>query len=277
MCILLPALAVQRAQSSEQAEELRCDQLNAVCELDGEILGEGSFGRVMRARLRATGQDCAVKVVPKISPSVAKQARGEAAVLRQLNHKHICALLDAFEDDDNVYLALELLGNRDLFDELNVQRWMVTDRQAAALVRQLLAALEHCHERRLAHRDVKAENLMLVGAGLDARLKLIDFGLAAKCTSDQLLHLDVEGTAGYLAPEGVAGKFSHASDMWAVGALLHQLLAGPAVPVTVGAQALRDLPGVHRDALSLAAALLSAEPAARPTAQEALASAWLEF
>jgi len=171
--------------------------------------------------------------------------------------------LDAFEDDEAVYLALELVRGKDL-QEVLVQEHC--DCAAAkSITKQLMSALAYIHDMGMVHRDVKPENVMVQGSLQNPgqlQIKLIDFGLAVECAAGEILRTDVVGTAPFMAPEGCRrGVYSRASDLWAAGLLIERLLEGNA-------------PNVLAD--DLKSRLLQVVPEDRLAAGLALAHDWVE-
>lgn len=272
--------AVDANSTLEASWTMRHAELHEVLQLDetGPILGEGASGTVWSCTLRTCGGAAAVKVVPKGGrggAEAARHARHEAEVLRSLQHPNICKLLDAFEDDRNVYLVLEHVDGGDLFEALERNQFAKLDeRCVAALAKQVFEALRRCHDASLIHRDIKPENVMLTsGSAAVPTVKLIDFGLAGRvCDQGDPLLADVAGTEAYMAPESLTnGIYSPASDMWSAGVLLHVLLAG-ALPSGHGVVDAGDMSESARDMLRC---LLQHGPSARLTAKEAGEHPWL--
>ena len=199
-------------------------------------LGEGSFGAVFR------GEDLRLhrKVALKI-PHLRGDADGEAwgRLLREgraasaLNHPNICAIYDIGEEDGLHYIAFEYVEGRTLSD-------LVREGPLAALTAliytgQVAAALAHAHNRGFIHRDLKSSNVVITAEG---QAKLLDFGLARRLDSQTIEAMtqsrqslaDIGGAAGtlcYMAPEVLRGKpASVRSDLWSLGALLHESLCG---------------------------------------------------
>eukprot|EP00434_Breviolum_minutum_P030638 symbB.v1.2.027092.t1/scaffold2753.1/size71542/4 len=189
-----------------------------------EQLGRGEFGVVRRAFHRKTGQQVAVKHLPKT-----KKSREELAVLSQLHgHENIAKLLKHYETEEEMGFGFEMLSNccslescdilaveeilliLELCDEGSLSDFLVKhlkgrrlgDEECAVLMQQLLSAVKHCHGTGLVHNDLKFDNIML-SSGVLPKLKLIDFGNAQSSTNK--------------AP---------ADDMWFVGIIFYQLITG---------------------------------------------------
>jgi len=134
-----------------------------------EELGSGGFATVFRAEVKETGVKVAVKRMIKADQGFGFQSdvTAEVAILRRIGrHGRMVSLVDCYEDDKNIYVVLELCHGGDLFD------WFILDQEVpeyhwAILVREMLKAIAHCHDKGVLHLDVKPENFMLSSAFLD--------------------------------------------------------------------------------------------------------------
>jgi serine/threonine protein kinase len=244
-------------------------------ELQDRVLGTGGQGTVSLGRCRQTSREVAVKIISKSATRAYRNARQEAIMQRSLVHEHVCPLIDVFEDEDNLYLILEFIGGQDLFDAV-LTEGALQEASAAALVKQLLEALEYCHKEGVIHRDVKAENILLqpLGkqlAGQAPSLVLADFGLAMAADVADYAPQAVVGTEGYLSPEASDGKYSPASDMWSVGKVLCFMLFGKHVDNWHKEEWAQFSP----EARSFVAGLLCTNINDRLSATEALEHSWL--
>jgi serine/threonine protein kinase len=216
----------------------------------------------------------AVKIVSKSTPKKAyRRALQEAAIQRGLVHKSVCPLFNVFEDEGNLYLVLEYIQGRDLYEEV-LAGGAMDETSAATVVKQLLEALQYCHTTaRVLHRDLKPENIMLTRCKEEATLqaKLVDFGLAMPVDEAGQAPQAVVGTELYLAPEARCGKYSPASDMWAVGKVLCFMLFGGHMQNGRTKRWRR----FSADAQSFAASLLCETESERFTATQALEHPWL--
>eukprot|EP00899_Mesostigma_viride_P012414 jgi/Mesvir1/21173/Mv13907-RA.1 len=207
--------------------------------------------------------------------------------VREANCSYANMLIEAREDDDYVYLILELCEGGDLFDRLATQREPLSEPYIARIIAQLLHFLTELHRLDLAHRDIKPGNLLLAP---DNSLRVSDFGLACSCGPFVTVQ-EVAGTPLYLAPEAIRGAFCQKSELWAVGCILFWMLSGKH-PFDVGGAELDqlaaristadvgDLTGGRWDAVSapakdLVRQLLTREVSLRPTARQALDHPWI--
>jgi serine/threonine-protein kinase len=148
----------------------------------------------------------------------------EARLAARLAHPNVVRVFDVGEDDGRPFIAMEYVEGETLA-ELVARRGPLAPAEAASLGVQVCAALAAAHAAGLVHRDVKPQNLLL---GRDGVLKLGDFGIAVGHGGTRLtLEGTVLGTAGYLAPEQARGEqVTAAADIYAVGAVLYELLTG---------------------------------------------------
>ncbi len=256
-------------------------------------LGRGAMGEVWRARDEVLGADVAVKVLLAQSsdPTAAARFRLEAQTAGSLNHPNVVGVYDFGAHEDRLFLVMELVEGDSLARLLNgVGR--LSAEQVARIAAQAASGLAAAHQRGIVHRDVKPGNLLLDAHGT---VKIGDFGIA-RFLDDPGGGLtatgQVVGTSLYLAPERALGQpAGPASDVYALGCVLYQLLTGrppfradtaigvlhqhldsaPTPPRDLGV----DLPPALENYLL---AMLAKQPEERPAAQEAAdwfgAGAW---
>ena len=193
-----------------------------------ERIGEGSMGIVYRAHDEVLVRDVAVKfLLPERVPGGEPSARflREARAVARLSHPNVMTLHDIGREGRWHYLVLEYIPGRNLHDAMLDHGGRLPLDEALHAIRGALEALAYAHARGFLHRDIKPENIMLTASG---QVKVTDFGLAlargdARLTQEGM----IMGTALYLAPEVVAGAPSDSrSDLYAIGAVLYELLAG---------------------------------------------------
>jgi len=191
-------------------------------------LGDGDFSKVFLGIHRNSGQDYAVKQVPRRKMVWEKRNifEEEIAHLKMVRGgPSIAQLFDVYEEEEQSYLVLEFMRGGELFDRI-MDMPDFTEKDARDCTRCMLEALAFMHEKRIVHRDVKPENLLLI-SDEDARLviKICDFGFAKKCSSVNSCRT-LCGTPGYLAPEilELYPAYDCPSDIWSVGCILFLLL-----------------------------------------------------
>jgi serine/threonine protein kinase len=198
------------------------------------LLGEGSMGRVFQARHIRLGRQVALKV---LRPQHARDSGfvrrffQEARSVNQINHEHIVEIFDFVEAPErgHVYCVMELLRGQSLAAAMHEEKLTLARIQRIGV--QVCAALGAAHRVGVVHRDVKPDNLFLVHRGGQADfLKVLDFGVAKILTSEgtgSTLDGTIIGTPTYMAPEQAAGlPVDHRADIYAVGNLLYEMLAG---------------------------------------------------
>lgn len=199
--------------------------LNDRYELEA-VIGEGTFGRVYRGRDRRLQRAVAVKVIKPWwceDPEWVRSFEREAQLLARVSHPGIVQIYDVGQADGTLYYVAELVEGESLADRLT--RGPLAPEDARQIAEQLCRALGHAHAKRVVHRDVKPANVLLSDGGL---VKVGDFGVArlAEGTSDAAGGT-VIGTPRYMAPEQAdGGRTTPATDVYGVGVVLHEMLAG---------------------------------------------------
>jgi eukaryotic-like serine/threonine-protein kinase len=187
-------------------------------------LGSGGSGSVWMARDEHNGLDVALKIVPREGKAHTRAER-EASAAARLRHPR-CLRAYAFAgDSQNVYIAYEYVPGRTLRDRIRAGE--LDDAAIVEAAMQILDGLAHAHANGIIHRDVKPTNVLVADSD-EMSIKLLDFGLAQFAEAETLTAAgDVPGTLAYISPERLAGKeASFAADIWAVGVVLWEALAG---------------------------------------------------
>src|SRR5258708_16853402 len=156
----------------------------------------------------------------------------EARVLAQLDHPNILPVYDYGEQHGQAYLVMPYMAGGSLKDMLKV-RQVLPPAEAIRLTTEALNALQYAHERGLIHRDIKPGNMLFKA---DGKLMLCDFGLVKVIsTSDEILNIEhtesltahaITGTPDYMAPEQIQGRAVQSSDIYAMGMVIYEMLAG---------------------------------------------------
>jgi calcium-dependent protein kinase len=208
--------------------------------------------------------------------------------MKIMDHPNIIKLYESFEDHRNIYLILELCTGGELFDRI-IDAGHFTEVQAATVMQHMFRAIFYMHENHICHRDLKPENfLFTTKEPIDkCALKVIDFGLACKFAADQVLTTKA-GTPYYVAPQVLAGKYDHSSDLWSLGVIMYVVLCGyPPFYGETDADVLAkvrlgnfsfnaaDWKSVSEDAKNLIRMLLKMNPRDRYTAEQALNHVWV--
>jgi hypothetical protein len=239
-------------------------------------LGRGGSGSVWLARDERTGLEVALKIVPREGKRASRAAREMEAASR-LRHERCVRAYDFGGDSGHVYIAYEYVQGHTMREALRAGK--LNDREAVEAAAQILDGLAHAHRIGIVHRDVKPSNVLIEDKPV-LSVRLLDFGLAQFDEADTLTAVgDVPGTLAYISPERLRGNAATtASDVWAVGVLLWEALAGqhpfwgvplPQVAASIesGAPPLaRHRPDLSRPLLDAVGSALSVEPGTRPPA-----------
>lgn len=199
-------------------------------ETDYEVLGrlgEGSFGKVYKARHRRTGEEVAVKQIKLGARSWEEACRStELQALKALRHPFIVRLRELIRSswDGSLYYIFEFLDS-DLCRLLKEHTSGLEELRCAALVRQLFTGLAHMHQHNFFHRDMKPENVLLDAAS--ETIRIADLGQARSLRARPPF-TDYVGTRWYRAPECLLRDRSYSSpvDIWAGGLIFAELLRG---------------------------------------------------
>eukprot|EP01129_Flabellula_baltica_P012612 TRINITY_DN5716_c0_g1_i1.p1 TRINITY_DN5716_c0_g1~~TRINITY_DN5716_c0_g1_i1.p1 ORF type:complete len:347 (-),score=98.51 TRINITY_DN5716_c0_g1_i1:20-1060(-) len=192
----------------------------------GKVLGRGGFSIVYEATNHETDEVLAVKVIEKDAlVDDFKLLKREIEIMRKVEHENILKLKEIYEDDDHVYIVMELVDGDELFDRI-VEKGYYSENYAVGLVKQIVSAVQYLHEMGIAHRDLKPENLLCAGEGEEEIVKIADFGLSKIFNGGEELMTSC-GTPGYVAPEVLmCDSYDKAVDMWGIGIITYILLAG---------------------------------------------------
>ena len=209
---------------------------------------------------------------------MAKRVRNEVALHKKLKHPNILSLYHYFEDDERVYLVMELCAHGEIYSLLRRRResereGALSENEARIILRDVVAGLKFLHSHGIIHRDLKLSNILLSEGG---QAKIADFGLAVRTESaDDARERTICGTPNYLAPEILNKKnYGRGADIWSLGCLLFSFLTGkppfdsPDLPQTF--DKVKRLDYQIPDHLSPAARdlitrLLAGDPLNRPT------------
>ena len=196
------------------------------------LIGRGAMADVFRALDLTTSVYVAIKILRASlggDPSAAQRFAREAEVQEQIRHRNVAALLDlGLTGEGQPFLALELLRGKTLRGAIR-EAGRVDARRALSYAWQALQGLSAVHSLGILHRDLKPANILLEPSpGPFDRVVLIDFGFATFEGSAKLTqHGAVVGSLAYIAPERLRGDpFDHRSDLYAIGAILHEMLVG---------------------------------------------------
>ena len=193
-------------------------------------LGKGGYGKVYQVMNKKTKEKRACKHLSKLSINNLEKFQREIEILRKADHPNIIKLYEIFESKRSYYLIMEECKGGEVFDRIidHIQKKdMYSEKDASAILRQMMSAVEYCHNNGIAHRDLKPENLLYLNEGPEENnpIKVIDFGLSQVISPQRKLKTKV-GTAYYVSPEILQGNYSEKCDIWSAGVILYILLSG---------------------------------------------------
>ncbi|CAN6312640.1 unnamed protein product [Urochloa humidicola] len=198
----------------------------------GREVGRGHFGYTCAAKAKKgelKGEDVAVKVIPKAKMTTAiaiEDVRREVRILSSLSgHSNLVQFYDAFEDEENVYVVMELCKGGELLDRILARGGKYSEEDAKVVIHQILSVASFCHLQGVVHRDLKPENFLFMTKDDNSALKVIDFGLSDFVKPDERLN-DIVGSAYYVAPEVLHRSYGTEADMWSIGVIAYILLCG---------------------------------------------------
>uniref|UniRef100_A0A8C7N3W9 non-specific serine/threonine protein kinase n=1 Tax=Oncorhynchus kisutch TaxID=8019 RepID=A0A8C7N3W9_ONCKI len=191
-----------------------------------KTIGKGNFAKVKLARHVLTGKEVRTNHEIKTSPSTGFtdcDLFREVRIMKLLNHPNIVKLFEVIETEKTLYLIMEYASGGEVFDYL-VAHGRMKEKEARAKFRQIVSAVQYCHQKCIVHRDLKAENLLL---DADMNIKIADFGFSNEFTMGNKLDTFC-GSPPYAAPELFQGKKYDGPevDVWSLGVILYTLVSG---------------------------------------------------
>ncbi|KAI4267565.1 MAG: hypothetical protein LQ337_008289 [Flavoplaca oasis] len=203
----------------------------------GKTIGAGSMGKVKLAKNLETGEQVAVKIVPRQSTDEhhsnrdreradhSKEVRTarEAAIVTLLSHPYICAMRDVVRTNYHWYMLFEYVNGGQMLDYI-ISHGRLKEKQARKFGRQIASALDYCHRNSIVHRDLKIENILISKTG---DIKIIDFGLSNLFSPRAQLKTFC-GSLYFAAPELLQAKqyTGPEVDIWSFGIVLYVLVCG---------------------------------------------------
>ncbi|KAA6397380.1 MAG: putative Calcium/calmodulin-dependent protein kinase type 1 [Streblomastix strix] len=255
-----------------------------------DALGEGSYAKVKRGKNIQTGQLVAIKFIEKskiVSDPIQKQnLLTEITAMQSMKHPYIIELYEVYELEDKLCLVMELASGGEVFNKL-ADRGSYSERDASLLMLQLFQAVKYMHDRGIAHRDLKLENILYENTNFYSPIKISDFGLSKVIEKEQLM-MTCCGTPGYVAPEVLSySGYGKECDLWSLGIIMYVLLCGYPpffdINITVMFDMIQkgvyeyespDWDTISSSAKDLISKLLVVDPVKRFTVDQALQHNW---
>uniref|UniRef100_W5L1T9 non-specific serine/threonine protein kinase n=1 Tax=Astyanax mexicanus TaxID=7994 RepID=W5L1T9_ASTMX len=190
-----------------------------------KTIGKGNFAKVKLARHVLTGREVAVKIIDKtqLNPTSLQKVLSCNCYIMCLLFCFSVKLFEVIETEKTLYLVMEYASGGEVFDYL-VAHGRMKEKEARAKFRQIVSAVQYCHQKKIVHRDLKAENLLL---DADMNIKIADFGFSNEFTLGSKLDTFC-GSPPYAAPELFQGKKYDGPevDVWSLGVILYTLVSG---------------------------------------------------
>lgn len=202
----------------------------------GKTIGQGSMGKVKLAKNIESGEQAAIKIVPRQSADEqgnpkddradrSKEIRTarEAAMVSLLSHPYICGMIDVQRTNYHWYMLFEYVNGGQMLDYI-IAHGRLKEKQARKFARQIASALDYCHRNSIVHRDLKIENILISKTG---DIKIIDFGLSNLFSPRSLLKTFC-GSLYFAAPELLQARqyTGPEVDVWSFGIVLYVLVCG---------------------------------------------------
>ena len=194
-------------------------------------LGSGSYGSVYQAKNLIMDNIVAIKMIEKVQENMVDdlEIKNEVNILKSLSHPNIVKIYEFFDTVIYYYIVTEYCKRGELFSYITN---VYNERQLAVLFYQVFSGLCYLHEKKILHRDLKLENLMVSEVEKDLVtgeeyfwIKIIDFG-TAKIFQKNKTEKTIIGSSYYIAPEVLRKKYNEKCDTWSVGVILYMTLAG---------------------------------------------------
>ena len=192
-----------------------------------EKIGGGGWALVYRAQDTFLHRPVAVKVLRSqytADDDFVRRFRREAQAAASLSHPNVVSIYDVGQEDDVYYIVMEYIDGQTLKEKIDAEAPLPIA-VASRIALQILDALDHAHQAKIVHRDIKPHNILLTKSG---RVKVTDFGIARAATTTTLTHTgSIIGSAHYFSPEQARGGFTgEKSDIYSAGVVLYEMVTG---------------------------------------------------
>ncbi|KAH7054664.1 hypothetical protein B0J12DRAFT_459964 [Macrophomina phaseolina] len=261
----------------------------------GKTVGAGSMGKVKLARNTESGEQVAVKIVPRQSTDEhrnqadreradhSKEVRTarEAAIMTLVNHPYICGMRDVVRTHYHWYMLCEYVNGGQMLDYI-ISHGRLKEKQARKFARQIASALDYCHRNSIVHRDLKIENILISKTG---DIKIIDFGLSNLFSPRSQLKTFC-GSLYFAAPELLQAKqyTGPEVDVWSFGIVLYVLVCGkvpfddqsmPQLHAKIKKGHVEYPPWLTAECKNLISRMLVTDPKQRASLSEIMSHPWI--
>ncbi|XP_064420767.1 testis-specific serine/threonine-protein kinase 1-like [Latimeria chalumnae] len=253
----------------------------------GKVIGEGKYSIVRSAFCPKLGKSVAIKIIDKTKCSadfVMKFLPRVISVLTQCSHPNIVKAYEIMETQGGLCFLVMEEAKSDLY-ELVDSKDHLPEKEAKQIFRQIVEGLKHCHEKGIAHRDLKCENVLLTSDGTP---KLSDFGFATSINGRDSKCSTFCGSLAYVAPEILTGLPYGAfqADVWSLGVMLYLLVTGYMPFDDSNLTRLREVhkqpvsfppePAISHSCQQLITQMLTSDPEERTNINQILEHKWFE-
>lgn len=261
----------------------------------GKTIGAGSMGKVKLAKNLETGEQVAVKIIPRHTNEEHRSAREneradrskeirtarEAAIVTLLNHPYVCGMRDVVRTNYHWYMLFEYVNGGQMLDYI-ISHGKLKEKQARKFARQIASSLHYCHRNNIVHRDLKIENILISKTG---DIKIIDFGLSNLFSPKSLLKTFC-GSLYFAAPELLQARqyVGPEVDVWSFGIVLYVLVCGkvpfddqsmPQLHAKIKKGHVEYPQGLSSDCRHIISRMLVTDPKQRATMSEIMNHPWM--
>ncbi|XP_034859365.1 serine/threonine-protein kinase Nek5 isoform X3 [Mirounga leonina] len=253
-----------------------------------KAIGEGAFGKAFLAKGKSDSKHCVIKEIDfaKMPIQEKEASEKEVILLAKMKHPNIVTFFSSFQENNRLFIVMEYCDGGDLMRRIHRQRGVLfSEDQILSWFVQISLGLKYIHDRKILHRDIKAQNIFLSKNGMVA--KLGDFGIARVLNNSMELARTCVGTPYYLSPEICQNKpYNNKTDIWSLGCVLYELctLKHPFEGNNIHQLVLRICqahfapisPRFSRDLQALISQLFEVSPRDRPSINSILKRPFLE-
>ena len=212
--------------------------------LKTQILGSGGYSTVYRVQNKKTKKFYACKELAKKRIKDIEKFKNEVNIMSKCDHPNIVKLYEIYESGSKYQLVMEECTGGTLFsrllDKIEDDGETFSEKDAAIIFKQIISAINYCHDQNIVHRDLKMENVLFMEKGKSLDIKIIDFGLSQYAqyhlvnlmemiSTEKVKNITMNisvGTPRYVAPEVINGKYNEKCDIWSAGVILYAMLSG---------------------------------------------------